>query len=180
MKKLRPRELRQRLPSPEEVAEIPRRPLSFVLDNVLDTFNVGAMFRLADAVAAERIYLCDRTPTPPNPRIHRSAVGTEAWVLWEYHPSAAQLIPVLRALHPDMTIIAVEQHPRSVSYARLEVTLPAAIIVGHETRGITPDAIELSDLIVELPMWGVTRSLNLVASAAVIAYKLLERDCRRD
>lgn len=174
MKKLRPRELRKRTPTPEEVEEIPRQPLIFVLDNVLDTFNVGALFRLADAVAVKRVYLCEQTPTPPNHRIHRSAVGTEAWVPWEYRPSTIALIAELREFDPKLKIIAVEQYPGSIPYGRFKTSLPAAIIVGHETRGISPDVLALADVIVELPMLGVTRSLNVVASAAVVVYKLLE------
>ncbi len=175
MKKLRPRELRKRTPTPEEVAEIPRQPLIFVLDNVLDTFNVGAMFRLADGVAARKVYLCDQTTTPPNSRIHKSAVGTEAWVPWEYRASTAEVIAELRESEPEWKIIAIEQYPGSVPYDRFRSSLPAVLIVGHETRGISPEVLQMADMVVELPMLGVTRSLNVVASAAVVAYKLLER-----
>jgi tRNA G18 (ribose-2'-O)-methylase SpoU len=176
MRKLRPRELRKRTPTPEEVSEVPRQPLIFVLDNVLDTFNVGAMFRLADAVAAQKVYLCEETTTPPNHRIHKSAVGTEAWVPWEYRADTADLIEELRDRNSKLNIIAIEQYPGSISYAGLPTLLPAALIVGHETRGISPEVLRLADVIVELPMLGVTRSLNVVASAAVVAYKLLEND----
>ncbi len=172
MKKLFPRELRKGQPTLEEIASIPRQPIVFVLDDVQDTFNVGALFRVADAVAAERVYLCGQTPTPPNPRIHKAAVGTEQWVPWEYHADIIELITELKA--QGKTIIAVEQHPRSVSYAELRVQLPAALIVGHETRGISEKVLERADVIVELPMLGVTRSLTVAAAAAVIAYKLLE------
>lgn len=172
MKKLFPRELRKETPTPEEIASIPRQPIVFVLDEVQDTFNVGALFRVADAVAAEKIYLCGQTPTPPNPRIHKAAVGTEQWVPWEHRADITDLITELKA--HGRTIIAVEQHPRSISYAKLAVTLPAALVVGHETRGISEKVLERADVIVELPMLGVTRSLTVAAAAAVVAYKLLE------
>lgn len=172
MKKLFPRELRTRTPTPEEVAALPRHALVFVLDDVKDTFNVGALFRVADAVAAERVYLCGQTPTPPHHRIHKAAVGTEQWVPWEYRPDPVQVIQELKACRK--TIIAVEQHPKSISYAELAVKPPAALIVGHETRGISPEVLDLADVIVELPMFGVTRSLTVAAAAAVVAYKLLE------
>ena len=174
MKKLRPRELRKRTPTPEEVASIPRQPLILVLDNVLDTFNLGAMFRLADAVATKKVYLCEETPTPPNHRIHRSAVGTEAWVPWEYCASTVELIQEWQESYAALNVIAVEQHPRSVPYDHFIASLPAAIVVGHETRGISKEVLALANVIVELPMLGVTRSLNVVASAAVVVYKLLE------
>ncbi len=172
MKKLSPQVLRKEIPTPEAVASISRQPIVFVLDDVQDTFNVGALFRVADAVAAERVYLCGQTPTPPNPRIHKAAVGTEQWVPWEHHAHITELIKELKA--QGKTIIAVEQHPKSISYAELVARLPAALIVGHETRGISHEALELADVIVELPMFGVTRSLTVAAAAAVVAYKLLE------
>jgi len=172
VKKLFPRELRKGTPTPEEVASIPRQPIVFVLDDVQDTFNVGALFRVADAVAAEKIYLCGQTPAPPNPRIHKAAVGTEQWVPWEHRAHIAELIAELKA--QGKTIIAVEQHPKSISYVELSVALPVALIVGHETRGVSQQALELADVIVELPMLGVTRSLTVAAAAAVVAYKVLE------
>lgn len=172
IKKLPPRALRKEVPTLEEIASIPRQPIVLVLDNVKDTFNVGALFRLADAVAAERVYLCGQTPTPPNHRIHKAAVGTEQWVPWEHRAHITELIRELK-VH-QKTIIAVEQHPKSISYAELIARLPAALIVGHETRGISEEVLALADVIVELPMFGVTRSLTVAAAAAVVAYKLLE------
>jgi tRNA G18 (ribose-2'-O)-methylase SpoU len=174
MKKLPPRELRQRGPTPAEITAIVRQPLIFVLDHVIDTFNIGALFRLADAAAAEKIYLCGQTPTPPNPRIHKAAVGTEQWVPWEHRSETVELLKELKTHGSKLKIIAVEQDPRSVSYAELRTTLPVAIILGHETHGISSEALALADVIVELPMFGVTRSLNITASAAVVVYKLLE------
>lgn len=174
MKKLPPRELRQRGPTPEEAMKISRQPLILVLDNVMDTFNIGALFRLADAAAVKKIYLCGQTPTPPNPRIHKAAVGTEQWVPWEHRSETVELLKDLKAHDSKLKIIAVEQDPRSISYAELRTALPVAIILGHETRGITPEVLAQTDLIVELPMFGVTRSLNITASAAVVVYKLLE------
>lgn len=174
MKKLPPRTLRKQTPAPEEIASIPRQPIVFVLDNVKDTFNVGALFRLADAVAAEKVYLCGQTPTPPHHRIHKAAVGTEQWVPWEHRPDTVALIRELKA--QGRTIIAVEQHPKSISYAELIARLPAALMVGHETRGISGEVLELADVIVELPMLGVTRSLTVTAATAVVVYKLLEAE----
>jgi len=175
-RKLPPRELRKRVPSPEEVAAVPRKPIVFVLDSVWDTFNVGALFRVADAVAAERVVLCGETPTPPNPKIHKAAVGTENWLPWTYKASVVEALKELKA--QGYALVAVEQHPRSVWYVEFRGTPPAALIVGHESRGITPEALELVDAIVELPMLGVTRSLTVAAAAAVVAYKLLENEVR--
>ncbi|MCI2429559.1 TrmH family RNA methyltransferase [Candidatus Acetothermia bacterium] len=172
-KKLYPKALRKKIPMPAEVAAISRQPIVFVLDNIQDTFNVGALFRVADGVAAEKIYLCGWTPTPPNPRIHKAAVGTEHWVPWEYREDTAVVLAELKAR--SYKAIAIEQHSQSISYVALRESPPVALIVGHETHGISAGVLECADLIVELPMLGVTRSLTVAAAAAVIAYKLLER-----
>lgn len=171
-KKLPPRALRKEVPSPEEIAALPRQRIILVLDNIQDTFNVGALFRVADAVAAERVYLCGWTPAPPNPRIHKAAVGTENWVPWEYREDTATVIAELQAR--GYRAIAVEQHPQSISYRELKEHPPAVLIVGHETHGLSKGILACADLIVELPMLGVTRSLTVTATAAVVAYKLLE------
>ncbi|MCS6935972.1 MAG: TrmH family RNA methyltransferase [Candidatus Bipolaricaulota bacterium] len=171
-KKLYPKALRKQIPTPDDVAAIARQPIVFVLDNLQDTFNVGALFRVADAVAAERVYLCGWTPTPPNPRIHKAAVGTEHWVPWEYREDSIGVVTELKAR--GYKAMAIEQHPQSISYAELRESPPAVLIVGHETHGISAGVLECADLIVELPMLGVTRSLTVAAAAAVIAYKLLE------
>ncbi len=171
-KKLPPRALRKEIPSAREVASVERQQLIFVLDNIQDTFNVGALFRVADAVAAERVYLCGWTPTPPNPRIHKAAVGTENWLPWEYRADTAVVIAELQAR--GYRTLAIEQHPQSISYRELQERPPAVLIVGHETHGISRGVLDCADVIVELPMLGVTRSLTVAAAAAVVAYKLLE------
>ena len=83
MLKLGSKELRKTPSSPEELSQIKRNPIYLVCDRVLDTYNIGSLFRLADAIAAEKIYLCGDMEYPPSSRIHKSAVGTEVWVPWE-------------------------------------------------------------------------------------------------
>jgi tRNA G18 (ribose-2'-O)-methylase SpoU len=100
-----------------------RRDLYLILDSVQDTYNVGGLFRLADAAGVKKMYLCDATECPPNTRIHKAAVGLENWVEWEYHASAAELIKQLRnqpGSHSGATTkslsspVAEESHRRSI------------------------------------------------------------------
>lgn len=172
MKKLDAKRLRKSEPTPEELKKIKRNPIYFVLDEILDTFNVGSMFRLADAVAAEKIYLCGKMETPPSSRIHKAAVGTEAWVQWEKVDSVTKLIKRLR--NQGAYIIAVEQDPQAISYQSLEPRFPVALVLGHETKGISKKVLKEADVIVELPLLGINKSFNVWGSAAVVAYKVLE------
>ena len=145
-----------------------------VLDRVIDTYNIGSLFRLADAIAAEKMYICDDTEYPPNSRIHKAAVGTEEWVPWEKKENTIDLVKELK--QKGVQIIAVEQSPLSTPYSVLstKVGFPVAIVVGNETDGISKEVLDLADVIVELPMFGVNKSLNVWGSAAVIVYKVLE------
>src|SRR3989344_5629410 len=172
MIKLGADKLRDYEPTKEELASIKRNPIYFVLDEILDTFNVGSMFRLADAVAAEKIYLCGNMETPPSSRIHKAAVGTENWVPWEKRDSALEVVKELKekSFQPGrlparrgVQIISVEQSKRAISYKLLakSIKFPCAVVIGHETHGVSEEVLKESDIIVELPMYGINKSFNV-------------------
>lgn len=174
MQKLKPIVLRKSQPSIADLKKIKRNPIYLVLDNVIDTYNIGSLFRLADSIGAEKLYICGDSEYPPSSRIHKAAVGTEAWVPWEHASSTVRTIELLKA--KKIQIIAVEQDKRSIPYSLLPNALkfPVAIVVGNETTGISKKVLELADVIVELSMYGINNSFNVWGSAAVVAYKILE------
>ncbi len=172
MNKLVAQELRKSHPTEEELSKIKRNPIYLVLDNVIDTYNIGSIFRLADAIGVSKLYICGASEYPPSSRIHKAAVGTEAWVPWEKIDNTIDIIKKLK--QDNVQIIAVEQDMRSVSYKDLKPSFPVAIVVGHETTGVSKEVLEQADIIVELPMMGINKSFNVWGSAAVIAYKALE------
>src|SRR3989344_3580281 len=126
--KLNAKQLRVTRPTEEELAKIQRKPIYLVLDNVLDTYNIGSIFRLADAVAAKEVILCGGTERPPSSRIHKAAVGTETWVPWRYETSAQIALERLKIQDSKLKIIAVEQDQRAVNLSDLVVEMPVAII----------------------------------------------------
>lgn len=174
MFKLGAKDLRKTPPTPDTFKTIKRNPIYLILDRVIDTYNIGSMFRLADAIAAEKIYICEDTEYPPNSRIHKAAIGTEEWVPWSKVSKTSEAIEELKK--QGVQIIAVEQSPLSVSISNLstKIQFPCAIVVGNETDGISKEVLDLADVIVELPMFGVNKSLNVWGSAAIIAYKVIE------
>lgn len=183
MTKLNAKQLRKSEPIPQAVKKIKRNPIYFVLDEILDTYNIGSLFRLADAVAAEKMYLCGDMEYPPNSRIHKAAVGTEAWVPWTTKSSAIMAVKELKK--GGVYIVAVEQHKKAIPYTDLGKKLASlqrgrrerlyvAIVVGHETKGLGKSVLKKADVTVELPMFGVNKSFNVWGSAAVVAYKVLE------
>jgi 23S rRNA (guanosine2251-2'-O)-methyltransferase len=172
MVKLGSKELRKTPPKEGELAQIKRNPIYFVLDKIIDTYNVGSLFRLADAVAAEKIYLCGEMEYPPSSKIHKAAVGTEEWVPWQKVEKVEEVIKVLK--ERGVQIVAVEQSPNSISVSDLKPQFPCAIVLGNETSGISPKILKMADIIVELPMFGVNKSFNVWGSAAVVVYKIIE------
>src|SRR3989344_3419047 len=109
MIKLNAKELRVSSPTIEELAKIKRNPVTIIVDNVLDTYNIGAIFRVADSIAAEKVYLCGKSETPPYHKIQKASVGTWQWVPWEYAETAVYAIAKIRNQNSKCKIIAIEQ-----------------------------------------------------------------------
>lgn len=172
--KLKAKALRKTKPTPETFKTIKRNPIYLVLDRVIDTYNIGSLFRLSDAIAAEKMYICGDTEYPPNSRIHKAAVGTEEWVPWEKRDSTLETIKQLKS--NGVQIIAIEQSDKSLPYSLIgtRAEFPCAIVIGNETDGISKEVLDESDYIFELPMFGINNSLNVWGSAAVAAYKVVE------
>ena len=175
MNKLNAKQLRISKPTEKELKKIRRLPIYLVLDGIIDTYNTGSLFRLADAIAAEKIYLCGDMEYPPSIKIHRAAVGTENWVPWEKTDSTLGTVEKLKK--QGVQITAIEQHKRSTDYRNLNpeiIKFPLAIVCGNESRGLPKKVIDISDLLIELPMMGINKSFNVWGSTAVAAYKVLE------
>ncbi len=152
-----------------------RNPVTIIVDNVLDTYNVGSIFRLADAIAARQVILCGQTLTPPNSRIKKASINTTGWVNWRHEESALDAIGKLKAETPDIAVVAVEQDSRSKPFYQVSYSFPLAVIVGNETTGVTKEALDASDMIVELPMWGINKSLNVMVSLGIVLYEIMEQ-----
>lgn len=151
-----------------------KHEIYIVLDNVLDTYNIGSIFRLADAVAAKKIFLTAGSETPPNHRIKKASINTTEIVDWEYQPTAVEVITTLKSQIPDLQIVAIEQTKDATPYNSFDYQLPICLVVGHETEGVSKEVLNLVDISVELPMYGVNISLNVMVTLGVVLYKVLE------
>jgi 23S rRNA (guanosine2251-2'-O)-methyltransferase len=172
--KLDAKKLRLSEHDPEVFKKIKRNPVYIIVDNVLDTYNIGSIFRLADAVAVEKVYLCAGTETPPHHRIKKASINTTEWVPWEYAPTAVEAVKSLKLKVKNLQVIAVEQNDKSVPYDTIPYSFPVALIIGHETDGVSKEAMEVSDYTAEMPMWGINISLNVMVSLGIMLYKVME------
>jgi len=175
MIKLKAAELRISAPSKEDLKKIKRRSIYFILDNILDTYNTGGIFRLADALGVKKIYLCGTTETPPNTRIKKASINTTEWINWEYAETAAEAIKKLKSKVKNIQIVAIEQDKRSIPYTEIDYKLPIAFVVGNETEGMSKESLKACDQIVEIPMWGVNKSLNVIISLGIVTYYAVKR-----
>lgn len=175
--KLGAEELRVKTPTDEELEKVKlsRKEIYIVLDNVLDTYNIGSIFRLADAVGAKKILLCRGSETPPNSRIQKASIGTWQWVEWEYFADTISAIENLKLKLENLRVIGIEIDERAVDYTKADYTLPIALVVGHESDGISAEVLNLCDQIVQLPQLGINKSLNVMVSLGIVLYEALEK-----
>jgi len=175
MIKLGAAELRTTRSTDEKRKKIKKNPIYIILDNVMDTYNIGSIFRLADAVAAEKVILCGETETPPHTRIKKASINTTEWVEWQYFANAKTAISNLKSQKSNLRVIAIEQSTKSVQYDKIDYFFPIALVVGHESTGVSKSALQMCDQIVEIPMWGVNKSLNVVVSLGIVLFKAMEK-----
>lgn len=164
-----------------------RFPLYVVVDNVRSLFNVGAIFRLCDAVRVARLYLCGITGHPSYPgdrrppwvarradrEIAKVALRTAESVPWEYRASAPEVVAELRA--SGVQIVALEQTARSTAYTNARYRFPLALVLGHERAGVDLAVLDQIDLAVEIPMYGQGTSLNVGMAFGICAYEIVRQ-----
>ena len=152
---------------------VKKHPIVFVLDNIVDTYNLGSFFRLAEALAIEEICLCGSVVTPPNIKIHRASIGTWKFVTWRHFDRVGDCIKKLR--DDGYSIVACEQANNSIDYLKYKPKFPLAIIFGNEQNGVAESTLKNVDHCLEIPMYGINKSLNVLVSASVLGYHLVSQ-----
>ncbi|MHC1784977.1 MAG: RNA methyltransferase [Anaerolineaceae bacterium] len=162
-------------PSPIEVTQsIPPSPFcGALLDNIRSIHNVGSIFRTADGLALERLYLCGMTATPEHPRLSKTALGSQHTIQWSHHLNA---VDTVRSLIEDgFHIWALEGGSGSTSIFDIK-TLPSSpriiLAVGNEITGVDPDILKQCKSVLFIPMQGIKGSLNVSVAFGIAAYYL--------
>lgn len=186
-------------PDLETFKAAPKRPVVLVLDNIRSQHNIGSAFRSADAFAVEKIWLCGICAVPPTAEIHKSALGAEFSVDWEYGEDTLSVVERLRA--EGYTIVSVEQAEGAVQLQDFSLergpggaaaVLPGerpcepggsgcakdsaaryALVFGNEVAGVRQDVVNASDLCLEIPQSGTKHSLNVSVAVGVVLWSLL-------
>ena len=173
MRKVRTIEM-QRL-TVDEFRKAEKLPLVVVLDNVRSMHNVGSVLRTGDAFRVEAVYLCGITSTPPSAEIHKTALGAEDSVRWQYFPTAMEAV---QSLHEEgYTVYSVEQVEHSTKLQRFQAVEGEryAVVLGNEVKGVCQEVVGASDGCLEIPQLGTKRSMNVSVTAGIVIYKFAEQ-----
>lgn len=161
--------------SVEEFQAQPKRPVCLVLDNVRSLANVGAAFRTADAFAAEKLWLCGITGTPPHKELLKTALGATESVAWEHRPDTAALLRELRGR--GYRVIAVELAEGAAELQQFQVRPDEqlAFVFGHEVFGVSDEALAECTEAVEIPQAGTKHSLNVSVVVGIVLWEVVRR-----
>lgn len=151
--------------------EMEKLPLSILADNVRSMYNIGAMFRTADAFLISEVILAGISGCPPHPEISKTALGAEESVEWRHVDDAFEEV---RRMHEEGWMICVlEQAHDSIP---LQDFVPSEgrrylLVVGNEVKGVDQRIVDMADLVIEIPQGGIKHSLNVSVSAGIAMWQ---------
>ena len=148
-----------------------KTPLIIILDDIRSLNNIGSIFRTADAFIIEKIILCGITASPPHKDIQKTALGSTESVEWEYQKNICIAIKDLKK--QGFYIWSIEQTENSSKLNKVKISneFKHAIILGNEVKGVSQNAIDLSDDVIEIPQFGTKHSLNVSACSAILIWE---------
>ncbi len=159
----------------EEFKQADKLPVVLVLDNIRSQHNIGSAFRTADSFRLEGICLCGICAVPPTAEIHKSALGAEFSMDWEYYDSTLDAVSALS--RRGYRIVSVEQTENSTTLDRFEWDgkEPLALVFGNEVRGVDQQVVDMSSQCIEIPQFGTKHSLNVSVSIGIVTWQIIEK-----
>lgn len=143
-----------------------------IAHNIRSLYNIGTMFRTADALGVDQLFLTGYSGQPPRKEISKVALGAEESVDWQHYKSLSYLIKKLKK--EGVQIIALETGEKSMDYLDFKPKFPTALLLGNEVRGVSPAMLRQVDATISLPMNGIKESLNVGVAMAVAGYHIIK------
>ena len=152
-----------------------KTPIIVILDDIRSLHNIGSVFRTSDAFLIEKIYLCGITAVPPNKEIHKTALGATETVTWEYVQDVLEVVNKLKL--ENIKVYSVEQTENAIMLDKFQAEPHSkyALIFGNEVKGVSQEAINLSDGVIEISQLGSKHSLNISVSAGIVIWDLFQK-----
>jgi tRNA G18 (ribose-2'-O)-methylase SpoU len=179
--------------STDEFKQAKKIPLVVVLDNVRSMHNIGSVFRTSDAYVVERVVLCGITAQPPHPDIHKSALGAEFSVDWEYYADTNEAVAALKSQGYEVWAIELAEnsvmlqdffnhHTDSPSvFSEVvkdgvcsQLSTKYAVVLGNEVKGVQQSVIDQCEGCIELPQFGTKHSLNVSVTAGIVIWEFFK------
>jgi tRNA G18 (ribose-2'-O)-methylase SpoU len=149
-----------------------KTPIYLVLDNIRSLYNVGSVFRTADAFRVAGIFLCGITATPPHREIQKTALGATETVHWEYFPDTHSAVIALKDKGCKIAVVEQVKHSIMLQDFVPEAHQPIALVFGNEVNGVDDKILEMADAAIEIPQFGTKHSLKIAVSAAIVIWEL--------
>ena len=161
--------------SAEEFKSSEKLPIIIVLDDVRSAYNVGSIFRTADAFRIEGIYLCGISARPPHKDISKTALGATESVAWKYFLKVTDAVNELKK--EQYNVYMVEQADESIDLGDFKPLKGSklAFIFGHEVFGVKEELFSLTDGCIEIPQFGTKHSFNVAISAGIILWDIVNK-----
>ena len=185
--------------STEEFKQAKKIPLVMVLDNVRSMHNIGSVFRTSDAYLVEKVVLCGITAQPPHPEIHKSALGAEFSVDWEYYADTNEAVAALKTQgyevwaieqaensvmlqefferktsSPKLGVVREAERGMQLSTLNSQLSTKFAVVMGNEVKGVQQSVIDQCEGCIELPQFGTKHSLNVSVTAGIVIWEFFK------
>jgi len=145
-------------------------PFYVICDNIRSLENIGSIFRTADALGVNKIFLGGICGQPPQPKIAKTALGAEKNIPWEHHWQTWRIVKRLQ--QEKVLVVALEQTKKGLLYAQFKPQFPLALVVGNEIKGVSPSVLKRADQVIYLPMFGQKESLNVAVAFGIAGYRI--------
>lgn len=172
MRKLKHEEIPR--PDPDRVDLLPKHPISVLVDNVRSIYNVGSIFRTSDAALIESVYLTGISGTPENRALHKTALGAQDTVSWEYEKDPEVVIRRLKSEGYTIGVLEITDQPTHTLEVGIDA-FPLCLVVGNELHGVGDELIRRADLALEIPQFGAKQSLNVSVAYGIAVFDLVRR-----
>ncbi|MGI9623354.1 MAG: TrmH family RNA methyltransferase [Acidimicrobiales bacterium] len=147
--------------------------LAMILDGIQGPFNVGAIIRTAATQRVERLWYANGATGPENPRVGKTAMGTDKYLQHSPVATAAEALDEARA--SGFVVVGIELAEGALPLPELDLSGDVCVAVGHEDRGLSADALAGCDRIGYIPQLGKVGSLNVATAAAIALYEVRRR-----
>ena len=170
MRKLKREEMSR--PTAEELEALPRHPVTAALENIRSIYNVGSMFRTADAARLERLVLTGITGTPEHRKLRKSSLGAERMVPWQHEEDAPAALHRLQNEGYSIAALEITDTPTSIADLTLD-SFPLCLVLGNELKGVTRESLKVADFSISIPQFGAKQSLNVSVAFGIAAFDLV-------